>query len=472
MNHPQRAPTSPDGKTSPLRVWLRRLWAIPVRIFTYGVFLVALCLNLTVAGSGKIITPPDASSKLPRSYERENLPASRGSAHWSQNRANAYDATRPCFTKEQMRKALRLLFGVGTGNGARGKQARRWGRALNRAFFNLKARCKDEDFLVLVLTTIQLESGVSEDPALENRNLEALFTGELQRLRREIPLAGKLLDRSTLDDAVRAKLRRDTRRGKVRTEAQLVRYVEGDLRKWLGDHLRAHYLFPAPLARYVSRQALRNPVTTLGPMQINLHKATANARRRGEKLASPAQMRTWLLAPDTALERGLREGIYQLWRAYRYYRRRLSADLAVRFATADYNAGEFSSRNAAFQQRVAQLSGHGLILDGDLLTYSKGAVALRASNTESAVITLLTRYPAPKIRTDLLLEKEEGFDATPTWKQVCRIQRKRNGKPCLVAIVPGGAVNARARIKLGRAYTPRNYSNAYLTRWRNNRKKF
>jgi hypothetical protein len=450
------------------------LWAVPVRIFNYLVFLAALSLTLNVAGSGIVIRPPDPSSKLPRSYERENYPVSPGSKGRSQYRANAYDPTRPCFTKHQMRRALGLLFGAGTGSrsSAGGKQARRWGHALNRAFFNLRARCRDEDFLVLVLTTIQLESGVSEDPALQNRDLEALFAGELQRLRTEIPLAGKLLDRSTLDDAVRAKLRRDTRRGKVRTEAQLVRYVEGDLRKWLGDHLRTHYLFPAPVARYAAGQALRNPVNTLGPMQINLHKATANARRRGEKLDSPAQMRSWLLDPGTALERGLREGIYQLWRAYRYYRRKLPAAQAVRFASADYNAGEFSSRNAAFQQRVARFSGHGLTLDGDLLTYRNGAAAVRASNTESAVITLLTRYPAPSIRTDLLLEKEEGFDATSTWKQVCRLQRKRTGKPCAVAIVPAGAVNARARIKYGRAYTPRNYSNAYLARWRNNRAKY
>ncbi|MCH8882292.1 MAG: DUF1615 family protein, partial [SAR324 cluster bacterium] len=358
--------------------------------------------------SGERVTAPTPSTPLkapPQQRTRSTARTARVAPPAAPSPGGkAYDPGRPCFTRGQMARGQAVLFG-----GEPDARGPRWARALNRAFHDLEVPCNDEDFLVLVLTIIQLESGVAVDPPLENANLEALFTYQLERLREGNPLAGPLLDYSKLDEAMRAKLRKDTRRGHVRTEGQLVRYVENDLRQWLREYLQSEYFLPERLARYAAEQGLPNPVNTLGPMQVNLHKAYANARRRGERVESPEQMRRWLLAPETALERGLKEGVYQLWRVYRYYRRRLPAQEAVRYATADYNAGEFSSRNAAFQARVGHLIDRELVLDGDLLLYRNGQPAERASNTEAAVITLLKHYAAPRIRRDLLLEKHERF---------------------------------------------------------------
>jgi hypothetical protein len=374
-----------------------------------------------------------------------------------------YDAERPCFSVAQMGQAQRVLFGARAGS-----TNERWLRAINAAFHDLSIPCDDDGFLVLVLTTIQLESGVAADPALENTDLEALFLHQLRTLRASNPVAGKLLDYAGLDQAIQARLREDTQRGHVRTEGDLVRYVDGELRDWLTAHLQAAYRLPEGVARTAAEHGLPSPVGTLGPMQVNVRKAYQNARQRGEPVDSEAQMRDWMLDDATALERGVREGVYQLWRVYRFYRRTLVAQLAVRYATADYNAGEFSSRNAAFQERVATLTKRRLALDGDLLLYQDGQPIQRVSNTEAAVLTVVAGVGASRVRQDLLLEKTAAFGRTPTARQVCERYRRETGRACALATVPVGALNPVARVKLGRDYTPANYTRAYVRRWEEN----
>jgi hypothetical protein len=459
-----------------------------VRVLGALLLLGLAALLALPVGCQKRLQPPAPSYKPPRHSARaerpqpsgarsggeaiiarpEPLPGKEGaSAVAADPGERPFDPGRPCFTASRMERAQAVLFPDGPD-----PRGERWASALNTVFHDLKVPCDDEDFFVLVLTTIQLESGVSEDPPLENPNLEELFSFQVQRLREDNPLAGKLLEVSELESELRAKLRADTRRGRVRREKALVRYVEQDLRVWLQGRLQERFFLPAAMAAYAAETGLPNPVHTIGPMQVSLQKAYDNARRRGERVESPEEMRRWLLDPEMALERGLKEGVYQLWRIYSFYRGSLSPEPAVRFTTADYNAGEFSSRNAAFQARVSELSGHALVLDGDLLVYSNGRAAERASNTEAAVITLLERYAAPNIRRDLLLEKEARFSATPTARQVCAAWRRRTGKACALAALPVGAVNAVAEIKLGRVYNPENYANAYVRRWRENLERF
>jgi hypothetical protein len=87
---------------------------------------------------------------------------------------------------------------------------------------------------------------------------------------------------------------------------------------------------------------------------------------------------------------------------------------------ADFNAGRYSSRNAAFQAAVAKLSRRKLDLDGDLLRYERGEASEELSATEAALHGLTSRLGLSQtaIRRDLLLEKGPAFADTPLFRQV------------------------------------------------------
>jgi hypothetical protein len=206
-------------------------------------------------------------------------------------------------------------------------------------------------------------------------------------------------------------------------------------------------------------------------MQVNVDKAYRNALQRGEHVDSPEEMLARLLDPGTALHRGLKEGVFLLLQPYRFYRRYLDPPEAVLLAAADYNGGEFSSRNAAFQERVALLAGKPLTLDGDLLVYAAGAPADRLSNTETAVNAILPQT-AVEIRSDLMLEKEPAFWTSETAEAICREYKARTGKMCAVGRMPEGAGNASAALKHGRAYTPVEYARRAYARHQANRRLF
>ncbi|MDH4249540.1 MAG: DUF1615 domain-containing protein, partial [Deltaproteobacteria bacterium] len=426
--------------------------------FSWGtlIMLVLVGFSLSFPASELKLIPPPSSPKIRGAGLEPMAQAERGQSAYR-------DPKRPCLLQNQTPAVAHVLF-----TEAPQQYPERWLDDLNMALFELGVPCNQEEFLVLVLTTIQLESAVRSDPALENANLESLFEYKLAQLRDSSLFLEPMLNQSGLVEGLRAKLRADTRTGKVRTEGDLGRYVEGDLRVWLAERLTSEYFIPGPVARFTAEQALVNPVSTIGPMQVNVHKAYRNARRRGEAVSGTEAMQRLLLDRGTALYRGLKEGIYMLWRGFSFYSRYVPVEEAIQYTTADYNAGEFSSRNAAFQARVSEMSRHKLTLDGDLLLYDGDQPRQRVSNTESAILTLKAELTPHQVREDLKLEKEPEFITTTTYLKVCELYSDRLKKPCQVAMVPSGAVNVGAQLKLGRAYGPANYARAYLTRWKEN----
>jgi hypothetical protein len=415
----------------------------------------------------------EAPHKRPRTAQKRQAagPAQQGAGeaapapeHLEPGDDAVFDPEYPCLTRGQARRGEAALLG---------KRERPdievWLRTINRTLHEFKADCADDHLLTLVITTVQMESNVRVDPAVAVRDLEELYILKLKQFRQESTMSAQVLNLSGLDGLLRAKLRKDTQKGKVRTEGDLDRYVRQDLRPWLMKTLRTDFLLPESMARTVAERALGDPVHTIGPMQVSFGKAFNNARKRGEKLASAQEMKRQLLDPETAMYRGIKEGVYLLLLSYRHYRPLMLPEEAVLYTAADYNGGEFSSRNAAFQERLAALAGRPLSPDGDLLIYRDGKAEATRSLTEDYVELALHSEMSPSaVRRDLLLEKGPEFSESETARRVCVRYQARFKQECKPARLPKGAANPSAEIKSGQALTPANYAHAYLKRFQGN----
>lgn len=168
-----------------------------------------------------------------------------------------------------------------------------------------------------------------------------------------------------------------------------------------------------------------NPVTTLGSMQVHIDYARAHRR---------ASMSDRDLRADLYTRYGgLYYGIHRLM----MYRAEYDKPL---YRFADYNSGVYSSRNAAFQQRIATLSGDTLAIDGDLLLYKDGSPLSKISDTEAATIRLLANAAKPvsarQIRADFKKEKTSAFEQTATYRAVGEMFTDKFGRAPAYAIMP------------------------------------
>jgi hypothetical protein len=101
---------------------------------------------------------------------------------------------------------------------------------------------------------------------------------------------------------------------------------------------------------------------------------------------------------------------------------------------ADYNAGRYSSRNAAVQSLLAQMTGQKLDPDGDLLRYKAGEPVSPRTEPSQAWRALLTLQAelgvnAAQIERDLRLEKRFEFEQSPTYRRLYQLADKRGLKP-------------------------------------------
>jgi hypothetical protein len=105
-----------------------------------------------------------------------------------------------------------------------------------------------------------------------------------------------------------------------------------------------------------------------------------------------------------------------------------------RFRYADYNAGHYASRNAAFQAALAMVSGEKLTPDGDLVV-PRSATPGETENAARAIAARIGLDNA-QIRHDLEEGSGRDFEGTRLYQRVFELADSRNGKPVARAVVP------------------------------------
>lgn len=165
-----------------------------------------------------------------------------------------------------------------------------------------------------------------------------------------------------------------------------------------------------------------NPVKTGGPMQVSI--AFAEDRRWTYPYDYHGSIR------DEVFSRrgGLYFGIAHLLDYPASYSKPL-------YRFADFNAGWYASRNAAFQNAVARASGRKLALDGDLIIHGSSA----AGETERAVQALAAKLDMSDtaIRNALERGDTEGFEKTDLYAKVFTLAERRTGKALPRELLPG-----------------------------------
>ncbi|MDT3668938.1 MAG: DUF1615 domain-containing protein [Aromatoleum sp.] len=241
------------------------------------------------------------------------------------------------------------------------------------------------------IAVIEQESGFQADPEVPGLSRIAWREIEARRQRYGIPkLALDAALSKTSPTGQTYKRRLDT----LRTERQMSALYDDMIAELPGGSLL--------LSGY-------NPVRTGGPMQVSVAFAEAHAREKAPRTFSDGDTRRAVFTR--------RGGVYFGIAHLLDYPAPYSTPL---YRFADFNAGHYSSRNAAFQQAVARLTKKPLVLDGDLLSYDNGRPSTKPSATQKAVLALSRRLKldADEINAGLRQEKTDAFARTPVYQRL------------------------------------------------------
>jgi hypothetical protein len=167
-----------------------------------------------------------------------------------------------------------------------------------------------------------------------------------------------------------------------------------------------------------------NPVHTGGPMQVSVSYAEAYAREHEYPYPVDGSIRHEVFSRRG----GLYFGVAHLLGYPADYPTPL-------YRFADYNAGFYASRNAAFQSAVTRASGIPLDRDGDLVSYGDWGAP---SKTELAARTLAARLDLSEgeIHRDLARGETAAFADTRTYARVYALADRLQGRPLPRAMLP------------------------------------
>ena len=165
-----------------------------------------------------------------------------------------------------------------------------------------------------------------------------------------------------------------------------------------------------------------NPVRTGGPMQVSIDFAEHQAKGYPYTYSGTVRQEVF------TRRGGLYFGIAHLLGYPAHYERQL-------YRFADFNAGWYASRNAAFQAALSEVTGANLALDGDLIAPG----AIMPGNTEQAARKLGVKLGlrTTQIRSQLGKGDSLAFEQTDLYSGVFALADGKAGKQVPRAVLPG-----------------------------------
>ena len=280
-----------------------------------------------------------------------------------------------------------------------------WASDIQAAFSAQKIEPNSENICAVLAVTEQ-ESGYVSNPAVAN--LPKIARGEIDRRAASLHVPKFLVDTALAIRSPDGSSYND-RLQQVRTERDLSEIYE-DL------------IGTVPLGKRLFADL--NPVQTGGPMQVGIPFAESNAS------SYPYPVEGTIRDEVFTRRGGMYFGIAHLLGYQTPYTRKVH-----RFA--DYNAGWYASRNAAFQNAVALATGTVLALDGDVL--NPGAPLDKPGQTERAVRMLSAELDMDERAIRKALERGDrlDFDDTGLYAKVFALAEARARKPLPRAMIPG-----------------------------------
>jgi hypothetical protein len=274
-----------------------------------------------------------------------------------------------------------------------------WAGDIQAAFAALQIRPVTPN-LCAALAVIEQESGFNPDPVVPG--LARIARAEIDRRAERLGIP-QFLVRAALAFKSPNGIAYDQRLAAVRTEQDL-------------DRIYEDFIDSVPLGRRLLGGA--NPVHTGGPMQVSIRFAEEHARAMAYPYPVAGSMRQEVFSRRG----GVYFGIAHLLGYPTSYPR-----LLYRFA--DFNAGLYASRNAAFQSAVSIASGIDLQLDGDLVRYGVGRDEI--GPTEVAVRTLAPALGLGPSQIHRALEqgRSQRFERTDLYRQVFALAEREARKP-------------------------------------------
>ncbi|HEX3395175.1 MAG TPA: DUF1615 domain-containing protein [Steroidobacteraceae bacterium] len=171
--------------------------------------------------------------------------------------------------------------------------------------------------------------------------------------------------------------------------------------------------------------AERNPIRTRGPMQVNVAFA--------EQFSSAATY-PYPVPSSIADELFTRRGSVYFGIAHLLDYRAPYDQYLYRFA--DFNAGQYASRNAAFQSALSVASGIPLAADGALLPHDSDPNTPGATELAARTLAVRLKVSNGAIHSALAEGRTRDFESTPLYQRVFALAEQRSGLKQPHALVP------------------------------------